>query len=253
MAPSGKRRTSSELWRASICISSPPSVRLSPTLAATRRPYCNPPDAVDRTGPKCREAFRELLTANVRRRIPATIGTERSTRPSADRKRLRSSSRVVQRVGGASGGQEPLSAKHVGHQLNPIVGTARMWAMCGLVNATGSSTRRLRAGVERHRGLRCPARRRRSGGACVAGVSAPACLPRRVFACVRWSPSSFALSCSPGSKQLACARPECGAPHHERSLAPEPELGEPHRGVELGECQHEREVGDRDERRDRQE
>ena len=39
--------------------------------------------------------------------FPAIIITERSTRPSADRKRSRSISRVVQRVTGASGGQGP--------------------------------------------------------------------------------------------------------------------------------------------------
>ena len=45
----------------------------------------------------------------MRREFPAIIITERSTRPSADRKRSRSISRVVQRVTGASGGQDLLS------------------------------------------------------------------------------------------------------------------------------------------------
>ena len=45
----------------------------------------------------------------------------------------------------------------------------------------------------------------------------------------------------------ACARSERCAPHHERRLAPETELGEPHRGAERGGCQHERDVGDCDE------
>ena len=60
----------------------------------------------DRSGPQCREASRESVSATVRRGFPATIGTERSTRPSADRKRSHSISRVVQRVIGASGGQD---------------------------------------------------------------------------------------------------------------------------------------------------
>ena len=59
--------------------------------------------------------------------------------------------------------------------------------------------------------------------------------------------SSLAPSCSPSAEHLACARSERCAPHHERRLAPETELGEPHRGAERGGCQHERDVGDCDE------
>ena len=43
--------------------------------------------------------------------------------------------------------------------------------------------------------------------------------------------SPLAPSCSPGAEQLACAHPERYAPHDERRLAPEPELGEPPIGV----------------------
>ena len=47
-----------------------------------------------------------------------------------------------------------------------------------------------------------------------------------VHQCEPRLPSSLSPSCSPGGEQLACTRSERGAPHHERSLAPEPELGE---------------------------
>ena len=63
----------------------------------------------DRSGPQCGEESRASVSAAVRREFPAIIITERSTRPSADRKRSRSNSRVVQRVTGASGGQDLLS------------------------------------------------------------------------------------------------------------------------------------------------
>ena len=66
-------------------------------------------DTSDRSGPECREKTIESVSAAVPRELPAIIITERSTQPSADRKRSRSSSRVVQRVGVASGGQDLLS------------------------------------------------------------------------------------------------------------------------------------------------
>ena len=49
------------------------------------------------------------VSATVRRAFPAIILSEPSTRPSAERKRWRSTSLVVQRVTGASGGEDLLS------------------------------------------------------------------------------------------------------------------------------------------------
>ena len=63
------------------------------------------PDTSDRPGPQCGEESRASVSATVRQESPGIIVTERSTRPSADRKRSRSTSRVVQMVAGASGGQ----------------------------------------------------------------------------------------------------------------------------------------------------
>ena len=77
-------------------------------MCASRR-EAGTPDTSDRPGPECGEESRASVSATVRREFLATISTERSTRPSADRKRSRASSRVVQRVGGASGEPDLLS------------------------------------------------------------------------------------------------------------------------------------------------
>ena len=69
----------------------------------------NGPHTSDRFGPECGEASRASISATVRRAFPAAISTERSSQPSADRKRSCSIPRVAQRVGGASGEPDHLS------------------------------------------------------------------------------------------------------------------------------------------------
>ena len=63
----------------------------------------------DRSGPQCGEVSGGSVAATLLQQCPAASRPGRSGRPSADRKRPRSTSRVVQRVAGVSGGQGLLS------------------------------------------------------------------------------------------------------------------------------------------------
>ena len=56
------------------------------------------PDTSDRLGPECREAFGVSVIAKSREDLPGAISPARPSRPSADRKRARSISRVLQSI-----------------------------------------------------------------------------------------------------------------------------------------------------------
>ena len=68
-------------------------------------------DMSDRPGPECREVSDCSVSVTVRQGFPPAISLEWSSRPSADRKRLRSISRVFQSICGAFGRQELLSSR----------------------------------------------------------------------------------------------------------------------------------------------
>ena len=65
---------------------------------AASRSEADIPGTSDRTGPECREAFGGSVIAKSREDFPGAISPARPSRPSADRKRARSISRVLQSI-----------------------------------------------------------------------------------------------------------------------------------------------------------
>ena len=65
-------------------------------------------DTSDRPGPKRREVIGDSVAETLRQEIPAAISPERSSRPSANRKRPHSMSRVFQSIRGEYGWRDLL-------------------------------------------------------------------------------------------------------------------------------------------------
>ena len=64
----------------------------------------------DRTGPKCREVFGSSVITTLWQDFPVAIGPERSSRPSANRKRPHPKPRVLHSVRGEIGSWDLLSS-----------------------------------------------------------------------------------------------------------------------------------------------